>query len=401
MFKPVSRRNVLGALTYVVMALCCSCSKDRAEPLSVEITGEMAGSEGFANALSQSVDAEFFSGTVKRLDNGEVFDAIVEDLAGATSSINISMYIWETGEASRRVTAAIAAKAKAGVACRLSIDALGSSKFQEQVAPALLAAGCEVRMFRPVAADSVTTRNHRKLVIIDGAIAITGGFGIRDDWMGDGVTGWRDTNVRFTGAAVRDAQQAFAESWQESGGALLPATDFPRAAADGTSRLALVTSTASPHLTRAERLVQLLIAASHKRLWITVAYYAPSKSVGAMLASKAKSGVDVRLLVPDEHNDSKVALKAQRLAYDELAAAGVKVWEYQPSMIHSKTFVVDDRLGAVGSINLDPLSLNRLDEDELVIDDLAFTEQLANVFLADTAKAVQVVPRSRSLAEAR
>ncbi|MBA2543546.1 MAG: Cardiolipin synthetase [Deltaproteobacteria bacterium] len=361
----------------------------------------MAGSEGFANALFQSLDAELSPGTVKRVDNGAVFDAIVEDLDRATSSINISMYIWETGEASRRITAAIVTKAKAGVACRLSIDALGSSKFQDQVAPVLLAAGCEVRMFRPIAADSVTTRNHRKLVIIDGAIAITGGFGIRDDWMGDGVTGWRDTNVRFTGPAVRDAQQAFAESWQESGGALLPATDFPRAAAGGGSRLALVTSTASPHLTRAERLVQLLIAASQKRLWITMAYYAPSKGIRAMLASKAKSGVDVRLLVPDEHNDSKVALKAQRLLYDELAAAGVKVWEYQPSMIHAKTFVVDDHLSAVGSINLDPLSLNRLDEDALVIDDPAFTEQLAAVFLTDSAKAVQVVPRPGSLANAR
>ena len=393
MRRPDSRRSVLVPLTSVVLALCFACSKHRAEPLSLEIGGEMAGREGFANALFQSVDADFSPGTVKRIDNGAVFDALVEDLNRATSSINISMYIWETGEASRRVTEAIVTRAKAGVACRLSIDALGSSKFQEQVTPTLVAAGCEVRMFRPIAVDSMTTRNHRKLVIIDGAVAFTGGFGVRDDWMGDGVTGWRDTSVRFTGPAVRAAQQAFAESWQESGGTLLPATEFPRAAADGTVRLALVTSTASPYLTRAERLVQLLIAASHKRLWITVAYFAPSKGIRAMLASKAKSGVDVRMIVPNEHDDSKVALKAQRLLYDELAAAGVKVWEYQPSMIHAKTMVVDDRLSTVGSINLDPLSLNRLDEDALVIDDPTFTEELAAAFLADSVEARQVVPK--------
>jgi cardiolipin synthase A/B len=384
-------RTVLVALTAVVLAL--SCTKDRAAPLVFEVRGDVVGSEGFANALFQSVDADFSPGTVKRLDNGAVFDALVEDIDHATRSINISMYIWETGEASRRVTAAIVARAKAGVACRLSIDALGSSKFQEQVTPTLVAAGCEVRMFRPIAADSVTTRNHRKLVVIDGTVAITGGFGVRDDWMGDGVTGWRDTSVRFTGPAVRAAQQAFAEGWQESGGTLLPATDFPHATADGTVRLALVTSTASPHLTRAERLVQLLIAASRKRLWITVAYFAPSKGIRTLLASKARSGVDVRLLVPDEHDDSKVALKAQRMLYDELAAAGVKVWEYQPSMIHAKTIVVDDRLSTVGSINLDPLSLNRLDEDSLVIDDPTFTGELAAAFLADITRAVQVVPK--------
>jgi cardiolipin synthase A/B len=395
MRRPTLRNSVLVALTHVVLALCLACSKDRTQPLAFEIKGEVAVGEGFANALFQSVDADFSPGTVKRLDNGAVFDALVEDIGRATRSINISMYIWEAGEASRRVTTALVAKAKTGVACRLSIDALGSSKFQAQLTPTLVAAGCEVRMFRPVAADSVTTRNHRKLVIIDGATAITGGFGVRDDWMGDGITGWRDTNVRFTGPAVRDAQQAFAEAWQESGGALLPATDFPRAASDGTARLALVTSTASPHLTRAERLVQLLIAASRKRLWITVAYYAPSKGIRTMLANKARSGVDVRLLVPNEHDDSKVALKAQRLRYDELAAAGVKVWEYQPSMIHSKTMVVDDRLSTVGSINLDPLSLNRLDEDALVIDDPTFTEELAAAFLADSARARQVVPKPR------
>ncbi len=389
MAKPRSVRVTLTC----ALALACSCSKDRTEPLAVEIKGEITGSEGFANALFQSVDADFAPGTVKRLDNGEVFDALVDDINRATRSINISMYIWEPGAASRRVTTAIVAKATAGVACRLSIDALGSSKFEEHVAPPLVAAGCELRMFRPVAADSVVTRNHRKLAVIDGVVAITGGFGVRDDWMGDGVTGWRDTNVRFTGPAVRAAQQAFAESWQESGGALLPATDFPRAAADGDARVALVTSTASPHLTRAERLVQLLIGASHKRLWITMAYFAPSKGILAMLASKARSGVDVRLILPDEHDDSKVALKAQRLLYDQLADAGIKVWEYQPSMIHAKTFVVDDQLGAIGSINLDPLSLNKLDEDALVVDDPVFNEQLAKSFLADAARSAQVVPK--------
>ncbi len=391
MDRPDSRRSVRVTLT-CALALACSCSKDRTEPLAIEIKGEMAG-EGFATALFQSVDAEFAPGTVTRLDNGAVFDALVDDISRATSSINISMYIWEAGAASRKVITALTAKAAAGVACRLSIDALGSSKFEEQVAPPLVAAGCELRMFRPVAADSVVSRNHRKLAVIDGAIAITGGFGIRDEWMGNGVTGWRDTNVRFTGPAVRAAQQAFAESWQESGGTLLPATDFPRVAANGDARLALVTSTASPHLTRAERLVQLLIGAARKRVWITMAYFAPSKGILAMLANKARSGVDVRLILPDEHDDSKVALEAQRLLYDELADAGVKIWEYQPSMVHAKTFVVDDRLSAIGSINLDPLSLNRLDEDALVIDDPGFNDQLAKAFLADAARSAQVVPK--------
>jgi len=382
------------AAALVILALGASCKKEREEPLAVEIHGDVPlDRDGFANALFQSVNVDFAPGTVERLDNGAVFDTLVAEIGRAKRSINFSMYIWENGEASRRVTAALIARATAGVTCRLSIDSLGSSKFEEQVSPALVAAGCEVRMFRPITADSVTTRNHRKLAIIDGTVAITGGFGVRDDWMGDGVTGWRDTSVKFTGRAVRAAQQAFAESWQESGGVLLPASDFPAISDAGPARLALVTSTASPHLTRAERLQQLLIGAAHERLWITTAYFAPSKGIRQLLARKAKGGVDVRLLVPDEHDDSKVALKAQRLLYDELAAAGVKVWEYQPSMVHAKTMVVDGSLSTVGSINLDPLSLNRLDEDALVIDDAEFATGLATAFAADCGKAIQVVPK--------
>lgn len=390
--RPTARYGspvIRAALIWLVVV---ACNRDRTAPLDVEIRGDVAAGETFASALYQSVDAEFTAGSVERLDNGAVFDRLVEDINHAQHSIHISMYIWESGRASDRVVAALVAKAKAGVACRLSIDSVGSSKFQDQISAGLVAAGCEVRMFRPVAANSVTTRNHRKLVIIDGSIAITGGFGVRDDWTGDGVTGWRDTNVRFTGPVVRSAQQAFAESWQESGGSLIAASEFAPATSDGSARLALVTSTASPHLTRAERLVQLLIAAAHQRLWITNAYFAPTKGVLALLERKARAGVDVRLLFPNEHDDSKVALKLQRHLYKELADAGVKVWEYQPSMIHAKTMVVDDHLSTVGSINLDPLSLHRLDEDSLVIDDKQFTEDLAARFLADCEHAKQVTP---------
>lgn len=242
-------------------------------------------------------------------------------------------------------------------------------------------------MFRPVSLGTLTNRNHRKIVVVDGAVAIIGGFGVRDDWMGDGVTGWRDTNVRFTGKAVRGAQQAFAENWQEAGGKLLPVAAFPTPPDDGRSRLAFVASTASPEVTRAERLIQILAAAAHHRLWIANAYFAPSKAILAVIERKARSGVDVRLLVPGDHDDSKPALVAQRALYSELAAAGVRVWEYQPSMMHAKTMVIDDRVSSVASINLDPLSLNRLDEVALVIEDAEFTGKLAAAFEADCAHA--------------
>ena len=129
----------------------------------------------------------------------------------------------------------------------------------------------------------------------------------RDEWLGDGVHGekWRDTSVRFTGPVVRDAQQAFAENWQEAGGALLPIAEFPDEPRDGATRIAFVASTASQTITRAERLTLLAIAAAHHRLWVTNAYFVPSNDVVKLLERKAASGIDVRIRVPGDHDDSK------------------------------------------------------------------------------------------------
>ncbi|MEO8698972.1 MAG: phospholipase D-like domain-containing protein [Kofleriaceae bacterium] len=380
----------MRTLILLVAVLLCGCRGTTPTFHAFAISSDVpASGDELASALFQSVGATMQQGhTIQRLDNGAMFDALVTDLEHAKTSIDVVMYIWASGAASTRLTKVIEARARAGVACRLVLDAWGSPDFEKKIAPALVAAGCEVRIFRPVPPRSPLLRNHRKIVVIDGLVAYTGGHCIRDEWLGDGVHGeaWRDTSVRFTGPAVREAHQAIAENWQEAGGKLLPARTFPVQPTDGPARIAFVSSTASPNVTRAERLTLLAIAAAHKRLWITNAYFVPSADVVAMLERKAASGVDVRLLVPDEHDDSKIALVAQRRLYPRLAAAGVRVWEYQPSMVHAKTMVVDDQLSIVGSINMDPLSLNLLDEGAVVIDDAAFATGLATAFEQDCAR---------------
>jgi cardiolipin synthase len=348
---------------------------------------------GLASALFQTVGAELRPGhAVQLLENGAVFDAVIADVARARSSVHIDMYIWEQGRASSRLSAALIERARAGVACRLVIDDFGSGDFGDTVRPALAAAGCDVRTFRPKPGVDALARNHRKIVVIDGEIGYTGGFGVRDNWLGDGVhaEAWRDSNVRFTGPAVRDAQQAFAENWQESGGPLLPEAAFPAARTDGPVTAAFVTSTASPVVTRAERLSQLVIAAASKRLWITNAYLVPSHAIFEQLLAKARAGVEVRILVPGSKSDSKPALAVQHKEYPELLRAGIRVWEYTPSMIHSKTMIADDELAVIGSINLDPLSLNKLEESALVIDDRGVTAELARQFEADASHASEL-----------
>ncbi|MEO8553849.1 MAG: phosphatidylserine/phosphatidylglycerophosphate/cardiolipin synthase family protein, partial [Kofleriaceae bacterium] len=344
-----------------------------------EIASDLPSNE-LENALYQATGVELRAGhTVEVVYNGAVIDRVIAEITRATRSIDVVMYIWEAGVASTRVTAALVARAKAGVVCRILIDDLGSPDFTRDVKPALADAGCSVYTFRPGSGIDVAARNHRKIFVFDDQLVITGGLGIRDDWMGDGVhgMGWRDTGVVLTGPAVRDAQQAFAENWQEAGGSLLPASELARPEPTGPTVAAFVSSTGSPVLTTAERLIQLVIAVAHRRLWITNAYLAPSPAILELLRKKAAAGVDVRLLVPGDKSDVQVALRAGRQLYGKLRAAGVKIWEYQPVMIHAKTMVVDDDIAVIGSINLDPLSLNKLEEDAVLVRDSATATELA------------------------
>jgi cardiolipin synthase len=342
---------------------------------------------GFEAALFETTGAQLRGGHRWTLEpDGQVFDAIVGDIAQARGSVNFVEYIWEPGDPSNRLLLALE-KRQPGVACRILADPMGSPEFAAEVMPRLLAMGCEARVFRPLKKSNLFERNHRKLVIIDGRAAYLGGFGVREEWSaqkkrrrsfaasrgasrGLGVE-WRDDNIRFTGPAVADAQRAFAQNWQEAGGALLPASDFPapELAGENDARMALVSSSAG-YLTESERVVHLLVAAAVKRVWIANAYFIPDESLQKLLVEKVRQGVDVRVLVPQAtKNDLRLAAIGQKRTYARLLEGGVHIFEYEPVMMHAKTMIIDDRLAMIGSFNLNLISFVRLEEAALVIDD--------------------------------
>ena len=326
------------------------------------------------------------------VNDARVFDAIVNEVSHAASSIHIVSYIWKKGEASDRIVAAVTQRARAGVACKIVVDAFGSASFEgEGVGKELRDAGCDVRGFRPPATSDLA-RNHRKLVIVDGKVGFAGGFGIRDSWLKDvdGEPRWRDTNVRVAGPVVRDMQRAFAENWLESGGPLLPPEAFPAIDAHGSVRAAFVASTASPVVTRAERLVQLVIASAKKRVWIENAYFVPSVPICELLATKSLTGLDVRVLAPGKQSDSKPSFVLQRNEYGDLMDKHVRVFEYEPRMMHAKTILVDDRLALIGSVNLEPLSLGSLEESAILVDDAETAKALEAQFLEDSLTAKEL-----------
>jgi cardiolipin synthase A/B len=395
--KPRKIVLAVAAATLVIAAfvatLVLGLAKDASRDFRLVAQVPAPSGEPLALALFQSLGVRMLPGhEVALLENGAVFDALVHESEQATKSIHVVMYIWESGQASERFSKALIASAKRGAACRILVDDVGSPDFKRTVALPLEDAGCEVRVFRPKPAVDELARNHRKIVVFDGRVAITGGFGVRDNWLGDGVHGgsWRDTSVRFSGPSVLDAQQAFAENWQEAGGALLPADAFPVADTSGPSIAAFLTSTGSPVLTRAERWTQLLSAGARKRLWIANAYFVPSQGILDVLSARATRGVDVRILVPGKQSDSKTSFGAQQIEYGDLLERGVRIWEYSTVMMHSKTMLVDDAISVIGSTNLEPLSLNKLEEASLIVEDAALAGRLSESFRADCARAVEL-----------
>src|SRR2546430_12670374 len=335
---------------------------------------------GFSAALEQTVGAPLRPGhKIALLPNRKVFDALTDAIRRAKQSVNIEMYIWSHANASTSVISALRERKK-GVACRVLLDAEGSISRGEEVDKDLRDVECAMLLFRK--ATAIFARNHRKVAVIDGRIGITGGFGVDDKWLGNGEDEdhWRDTNVRVEGTAVSDMQEAFAEGCKGAGGGPLPPEDFPEQPKAGPAPAPFVRSTSSPVVTRAERLTQLAIDAAHERLVVENAYFVPGKPVLELLRRRAKEGVEVRILVPGRKSDSSLSFLYQQREYGDLLKNGARVWEFQPTMMHAKTMVVDKSLVVIGSVNLDPLSLNKLEEGALVAEDPALAAELARLF---------------------
>ena len=360
-------------------------------PHDLRVRSVPDGPEGLSQAFFQSTGVALEPGhQVELVNNGRIFEAIEEEVRAARSSIHILSYIWRPGEPSDRLIRALSER-QPGVACRVLVDALGSINF-EAVAPRLVAVGCETRVFRPIQGaiasldlNRMLGRMHRKLVVRDGEVGITGGWGIWRSWKGDARNAeeWRDTNVRVWGPAVRQIQQAFAENWQEAGGDFLPLECFPVLSPAGEARAGFVGSTGEVFLSDGKRMTLVAIGAAQRRLWIANSYFIPTRDISDLLILKAKQGVDVRVLVPGRHHDVGVVHAGQQGSYARLLEGGVRIWEYELSMMHAKTILADDRLSVIGSTNMDPLSLDVVEEGSLVVEDPALAAALARHFEQD------------------
>jgi cardiolipin synthase len=335
----------------------------------------------------------------------ELYPCLWEDLRAAQRSITLQLYYCQPGRMADEFAEIVLERARAGVRVLFLRDAFGSAPIPEEYWKRLEAGGIQVAAFRPTRPwelHKVQHRSHIRVVVVDGRIGYTGGFGIDDKWFGDGrhVGQWRDTTTRFVGPAALQLQATFAAGWAEATGELLAGDAFFPLDDDGEpeeSRRAgedvwagLLHCAPTLGSTPAERFMALSIAGARRRLWISNSYFVPDDHFCGMLSDAARRGVDVRILTPDRHSDVASTYWAGRIHDERLLEAGVRLYEYTASMMHAKTLVADGAWAAVGTNNFDNRSMAFNDESVLMVQDRPFARCMEELFEKDLGFAREV-----------
>ncbi len=324
------------------------------------------------------------------INGDQTYPRLWEDLKAAKQSITVQLYYCEEGKMADTFREILSERARAGVRVLFLVDAFGSTLKKEYM-ESLEQAGVETCVFRPLKlwyANTIQHRSHARVVCIDGTIGYTGGFGLADKWYGDGRSKdqWRDSNVRFTGPAVRQLQATFAACWGEAAGELLVGSMlFPAPEPPGDEGILAAMLHARPSVgsTDAERFYALSTECARERFYLTNSYFVPDRDFRHMLCGAAKRGVDVRVLTAGPSTDVKSTLYAGRAHYEELMEAGIRIYEYRDTMMHAKTLVMDGAWGAVGSMNADNRSMSFNEETMLLMLDDGLGATLEQQFLED------------------
>jgi cardiolipin synthase len=349
----------------------------------------------YVNLVEQATGAKFRSGNeFTVLNNGaEIFPAMLEAIHYARRTIEFVTYVYWASDIANQFADALCERARAGVKVRLLVDAVGGAIMSTRTVYQLEKAGVKIAWFRPPRWNSIirlNNRTHRKILLIDGKVGFAGGVGIADFWTGnaDSPKHYRETHCRIAGPACTDLFASFAESWAEATHEHLP--DRRATAGAGQVAVATTSSTAGVRPTKIEELIYTLVPAATKRLWITSAYFIPNPKLSALLIDAVARGVDVRVLTNGPLSNHKVTWMAGRASYQRLLAGGVQIYEYLPTVLHSKTITADGLWATVGSTNLDDRSLILNDELNVSVVDGAIIQRLDRDFEADLERSVQI-----------
>ena len=325
------------------------------------------------------------------LQNGDAFfPSILKAIQGAKASVNIELYIFAKGKMADKFVEALCAKAKEGVEVRVLVDLFGSHL--GPLAEQMEAAGVKLRIYKPLQLRSISDpgdRTHRKIVTVDGRIGFTGGLAIDDRWAGNArnPNEWRDTVVRVEGPVVLQLQRVFLENWLYTTGEFLDGEgQFPVAHMAGDMKAQAIGSSRTNQLSMAKLHYYMPIQAAQKYIWIENAYFLPDGDFKTALVAAARRGVDVRIIVPGKNTDLWPLRYATQREYGGLLEGGAKIYEFQPTMLHSKVMVVDGIWCSIGSINFTSRSMKFNAEANVAIYDTGFAEQVRVMMEGDMAR---------------
>jgi cardiolipin synthase len=337
---------------------------------------------------------------VEILRNGvQIFPSMLSAIRGAKKTINLEFYIYWDGQIGRQFAEVLAERARAGVKVNVILDAVGSAPMSHDLTEFMERNGIAVEWYHPLrwyTLSRMNHRTHRKLLIVDGEIGFSGGVGIADDWLGDADSKdhWRETVVRVEGPAVTQMQFAFMDNWIKSRGELLTGLEyFPQVAPQGEHRAQVMKSSPSEGLSAVKLLFIVSIVSATKSIYICSAYFVPDRDTIRALEGAIRRGVDIRVIVPGEFTDVPIVRQAGRFYYSQLLRRGIRIFEYQPTMMHAKTMVVDGIWTTIGSSNFDDRSFRLNDEVNVNVYDEGIAAQMEKMFFEDLARSEEISRR--------
>jgi cardiolipin synthase len=380
-----------------------------------QVPAVILGEATFFRTIEAHTDAPIVSGNrIEVLLNGdETFPVMLREIRRAKSTITFAQYLYEDGSIARELAQAFAERCRAGVKADILLDRHGSGKAPSDIIATMKDAGCHVEYFRRVEAEGIifpwkllryNYRSHRRVLVIDGRIGFTGGYGISEAWTGNGrmLEHWRDTNARIEGPVVRFLQAAFAESWLETTGIAIGGDGyFPRLEPSGNLPAQIVKSSPTGGSFQNYMLFLLSINSAKKSILITNPYFIPDNVMTEALVKAATRGVRVVVLLPGEI-DSQLTYTSSRSHYGPLLLGGVQIFEYKASLMHAKTIVVDGVWSTIGSTNFDNRSFALNQEINLTVYDSGIAHRLEEIFQEDLKYSQQITYeqwRSRSIFE--
>ncbi len=327
---------------------------------------------------------------VEDLQNGdEIFPAMLQAIRTARKTITFETYIYWSGDIGKELAEALAERAKTGVKVHVLLDWVGSIKMKDALIKTMTDAGAQVERYRPLYwynLGRMNNRTHRKLLVVDGRVAFTGGVGVAEQWTGHAQDPehWRDMHFKLEGPAVAQFQSAFNDNWIKSTGEVLNGADyFPPLQKVGDMDAHLFIASPAGGSESMHLMYLMSIAAAVKSIDLQASYFVPDELIHKALIAARKRGVKVRILVPGEHIDSDTVRLASKAEWGPLLEADIEIHEYLPTMMHNKLLIVDREMVSVGSTNFDVRSFRLNDEASLNIYDRPFAEQMTRVFDED------------------